>query len=113
MHRKDFNFTNEELEDPHFYVEMFENDVLIDTVQYDMENPHLVENMMLEYEFSKNKTYEMVLNVKIRDRFYPIAKSFFTTGVIMISDNSAVYFSATRFTESISKFLKLSNFVCS
>ena len=58
---------------------MFENDVLVDTVQYDMENPHLVENMMLEYEFSKNKTYEMVLNVKIRDRFYPIAKSFFTT----------------------------------
>ena len=71
--------SKQELEDQHFYVEIYENDRLTETYQYEMDEPHLVFNRLVDYHFKKNKTYSVVLNIKMRDRLYPISTAYFTT----------------------------------
>ena len=71
--------SKQELEDQHFYVEIYENDRLTETYQYEMDEPYLVFNRLVDYHFKKNKSYSVVLNIKMRDRLYPISTAYFTT----------------------------------
>ncbi len=61
-----------------YYVRIFLKGQLVDSIRYDLLN-NAAEGIENKYEFVKNKSYEVRLSVKIRDRFYDINSIEFVT----------------------------------
>ena len=71
--------TKNELVEKEFYIQIFRDGILKDTVKYDMNNLTKIENVLINYDVDKNTNYEITLAVKIRDRYYAIDTAYFTT----------------------------------
>lgn len=80
-----------EIEEDDYYIRIYKNSELVITENYkEINEENKVENAIKKFILEDNSKYDVELVVKVRDRFYVISKTDFTseTGEILGIDNS-------------------------
>ena len=70
---------NNEITNNDYYVRIYKNDELVDTIKYDLPSNKIVTDFLASYDVEKYFNYTIKLAVKIRDRFYDVNALEFST----------------------------------